>query len=44
MPVNYLRLGAQYLSFRRFGGATHIDDSAGRDASGTLLIYALGAY
>jgi hypothetical protein len=45
-PVQYLRLGAQYTAYSRFGGAATNYDGAGRNArdNNTLFLYAWGAY
>ena len=45
-PVQYLRVGVQYFSFKRYHGASSNYDGAGRNPSGnnTLFVYVWGAY
>lgn len=45
-PVQYIRIGAQYLAFNRFHGSSSNYDGAGRNANdnNTLFIYLWAAY
>lgn len=46
MPVQEIRIGAQYFTYNRFHGASTNYDGAGRNAkdNNTLFIYVFGAY
>ncbi|HEX8963977.1 MAG TPA: hypothetical protein VF801_13330 [Rhodocyclaceae bacterium] len=46
MPVQYVRIGAQYTAYNKFNGATDNYDGLGRNArdNNTLLFYVWGAY
>jgi hypothetical protein len=46
MPVQYLRIGAQYTAYTRFNGAANNYDGFGRNASDndTLFLYLWGAF
>jgi len=46
MPLQYVRVGAQYTAYRRFNGATENYDGLGRNArdNNTLFLYVWGAY
>jgi hypothetical protein len=46
MPVQNIRVGAQYFTFNRFHGATNNYDGAGRNPkdNNTLFLYVWGAY
>jgi hypothetical protein len=45
-PVQYVRIGAQYIAYNEFEGASHNYDGFGRSASdnNTLFLYVWGAY
>jgi len=45
-PVQYLRVGAQYTAYDKYGGASHNYDGFGRNASDndTLFLYVWAAY
>jgi len=46
MPVQYIRIGAQYFAYTEFHGASNNYDGAGRNAkdNNTLFLYVWGAY
>jgi hypothetical protein len=46
MPVQYVRVGAQYFAYTQFHGASSNYDGAGRNAkdNNTLFLYVWGAY
>ena len=46
MPIQYLRLGAQYTGYSRYNGASHNYDGFGRNASdnNSLFVYLWAAY
>jgi hypothetical protein len=46
MPVQYVRVGAQYTAYDKFNGASDNYDGFGRNAkdNNTLFLYVWGAY
>lgn len=46
MPIQYLRIGAQYTGYSRYNGASHNYDGFGRNASdnNSLFVYLWAAY
>ena len=46
MPVQYVRIGAQYTAYNKFNGASENYDGLGRNArdNNTLFLYVWGAY
>jgi hypothetical protein len=46
MPIQYMRLGAQYTGYSRYNGAAHNYDGFGRDAgdNNSLFVYLWAAY
>jgi hypothetical protein len=46
MPIQYLRLGAQYTAYSKFNGASRNYDGFGRNASdnNSLFVYTWVAY
>jgi hypothetical protein len=45
-PIQYVRVGAQYTAYDKYGGASSNYDDFGRNASDndTLFLYVWGAY
>ncbi|MDE2076053.1 MAG: cytochrome C [Burkholderiales bacterium] len=46
MPIQYIRIGAQYTNYSRYNGASHNYDGFGRNASdnNSIFVYLWGAY
>jgi hypothetical protein len=46
MPIQYVRVGAQYTMYNKFSGATNNYDGFSRNAkdNNTLFLYVWGAY